>query len=66
MTVEIQIALAGLILALGNLLVASGIFVYVFRVSYKWNVMQDRQDLLYNEYCKTHNIPFVGLRNDFK
>lgn len=44
---------------------ATGCFAFILKMNYKWNTMQDRNDLLYNEYCKAHNIPFVGLRNDF-
>lgn len=54
-------------IALGilNLIVGSGVFAVALKLNYKWNVVLDRVDLLYKEYCDDHDIPFVGLKNDY-
>ena len=51
---------------LAHLAVESGALVYLFKINYKWNVVLDRLDLLYKQYCDEHNIPFKGLKNDFE
>lgn len=64
MSVTTWDALAALVGVL-NLLIGSGVFVVALKLNYKWNVVLDRMDLLYREYCDEHHIPFVGLKNDY-
>lgn len=54
-----------IVLALLNLLLGSGVLAVALKLNYKWNVVLDRVDLMYREYCDEHKIPFVGLKNDY-
>jgi hypothetical protein len=61
---EFQAALT-FILSIANFALCSGACAFLFRLNYKWNVVLDRNDLMYKQYCDEHNIPFVGLKNDY-
>jgi hypothetical protein len=55
----------GIVLGFANLAIASGVFTVALKLNNQWNVVRDRMDLLYKQYCDEHHIPFVGLKNDF-
>ncbi len=55
----------GVAIALSNLFIGGGVFAVGLRLNYKWNVVLDRVDLMYKQYCDEHHIPFIGLKNDY-
>lgn len=54
-----------IVLGISNLVLGSGVLAVALKLNYKWNVVLDRVDLLYKAYCVSHDIPFVGLKNDY-
>ncbi len=54
-----------LVLAILNLLLGGGTLGLLLRLNLKWNLLLQRADLLYKEYCEEHQIPFVPLNGTF-
>jgi hypothetical protein len=49
-----------------SVILNAGLLTAVFKLAYQWTTMKERSDILWIDYCKTHNIPFRPVGKNFE